>query len=458
MKDQTATVQIGQIISIIIKKMGINGEGIGYYQQKLVFVPQALPNELIQCEITKIKPHFLRGKLLSYQKPSSWRNLQPPALYNQVGGLELAHLKYSAQLKFKRSILKQALQHFKPAGYQHYFLASTIGMANPWHYRNKAQFQLQVQAGHVTCGLYQNHTHQVVDSLQMPTQSKLTLSVLQRLMPIIEQLNLPIYDEQKQAGIFKTVVVRQSQARQEVQLTLITHSRKFPKLKQFLQLVQQDIPEIQGIFQNYNPKTTSEIWGEETKLLWGQEYLPEVLNQQQFLLSPRAFLQLNYEQTQKLYQLVRKALNPQAHDIIVDAYAGVGTIGLSIAPYVQQVVGSEIIPEAVHDANLNAQVNHLTNAHYQLGTTAELYPQWLQQGIHPTGLVVDPPRTGLEHSLVQLLVKQGPQKLLYVSCNPSTLARDLRLLTKSYHVKKIQPLDMFPQTPHVESLTILQRR
>ncbi|UQS81751.1 23S rRNA (uracil(1939)-C(5))-methyltransferase RlmD [Bombilactobacillus folatiphilus] len=458
MSKDTLPIKIGQKLQLEIKKMGINGEGIGYYHQKLVFVPQVLPGEQVQCEITAIQPHFLRGKCLTRTHDSSLRNHQVPTLYGKVGGLELAHLKYPAQLNFKRLMVKQALQHFQPQGFRHYQVLPTIGMDEPWHYRNKAQFQLQEQAGQVVCGLYQNHSHQVVDSLTMPTQSCLTLSILQRLVPIIQQLQLPIFDEEHNSGIFKTLVVRESTFTKTSQLTVITNSRKFPKLRQFLALLNAQIPEVDALFQNYNPAPSHDVWGAETKLLWGKEYLVEQINNQQFALSPRAFLQLNPIQTQKLYQLVQKTIDPQPDDILVDAYAGVGTIGISLAPKVAQVLGSETIPEAVHDANLNAQQNHLANAHYTVGATEELYPKWLAQGLRPTSLVVDPPRVGLANSLVELLVKSGPAKVVYVSCNPSTLARDLRQLAPVYQVQSIQPIDMFPQTPHVESMTVLERK
>ncbi|WP_194946736.1 23S rRNA (uracil(1939)-C(5))-methyltransferase RlmD [Bombilactobacillus apium] len=451
-------LKIGQTITLTIKKLGINGEGIGYWKKTLIFVPWALPTETIQCQITQVQANFARGKLLSYQKPGPQRNLQAPALAQQVGGLELAHLKYPAQLHYKQEMIAEAFRHFHLPQWRHYDIRPTIGMEDPWHYRNKAQFSIRQQDGHLVCGLFQTGTQTVVDSLEMPTQSSLTLHILQQLLSIISQLQLPIYDPQQNSGILKTLIVRQDQAGSQAQLTFVTNSRKLPRKRELLDQIQVQIPEVTGIFQNFNPGSTSLIWGNETKKLWGQDYLTETLGDYQYQLSPRAFFQLNPHQTLKLYAQVRQALKPQTNDIVVDAYAGVGTIGISLAHQVQQVLGSEIIPEAVADANLNVQLNQLSNINYELGATEELYPQWLQQGIRPTAVVVDPPRTGLATSLSNYLLQSQPAKIVYTSCNPATLARDLKLLSKKYRIDFIQPLDMFPQTPHVESVTRLTLR
>ncbi|UQS83258.1 23S rRNA (uracil(1939)-C(5))-methyltransferase RlmD [Bombilactobacillus thymidiniphilus] len=457
MKNQTAVFQVGQKIKVTIKKLGINGEGIAYLQKKLVFITQALPQEIVTCEITQVKDHFLRAKVLQFHNFSSLRNLNPPELYGQVGGLELVHLKYPAQLKYKHDVIMQALTHFHPQDYQNFIVKPTIGMTNPWHYRNKAQFQLREIHNQIVCGLYQNQTHTVIDSLNMPTQKPLTLSILQRLVDIMTELAWPIYDPAHNSGIFKTVIVRESVADHNAQLTLVTNSWKVPHLSKFLSLLQERIPEVISLSQNFNPGETSLVWGDQTKLLWGKKYLHEQILGFDYLLSPQAFLQLNPHQTAKLYQTAIAALKLTPQDIVVDAYAGVGTIGIAIAKKVKQVIGSEIIPAAVNDAQLNIKLNKLSNITYEVGKTENLYPQWLQQGIKPTALIVDPPRTGLEKSFTQLLLKYCPAKMIYISCNPSTLARDLKILRKRYQVEFIQPFDMFPQTPQTEAVVSLRK-
>lgn len=458
MKKTQNKLKIGMRMQLTIKRMGINGEGIAYYQNTLIFIPQALPGEIILGEITAITHNFCRARLLQIIRSSKLRNPNPPQLFGQVGGLELAHLSYPQQLKYKRLMVTEALRHFRPQGYRSYLVKSTIKADNPWHYRNKAQFQLRQKKGKLICGLYQTGTHQVVDSLEIPTQRPLTLQILQSLLPIIEELQIPIYDPQNHSGIIKTLVVRESVAFQQAQLTFITNSRKLPHKSQLIAQINQKIPAVISIAQNFNPQTTGPLWGAETTILWGDNYLREKIGDYDFFLSPAAFFQLNPEQTTKLYQIAMAALNPQPTDIVIDAYAGVGTIGISLAQQVRQVLGAEIIPAAVKDAQLNLQQNHITNASYQVGAVEKLYPQWLQQGIKPTALIVDPPRSGLTQEFIKFIQQSQPAKFVYISCNPATLARDLKYLTSFYHVDWLQPLDMFPQTPQVEVITKLSRR
>lgn len=452
------TIKNGEHIKLTIKRMGINGEGIGYYQKTLVFIPKALPGEKVEAEITDVAHNFLRAKLINIELKSKLRNSNPPKLTDEVGGLELAHLIYPQQLKYKRLMVTESLRHFRPLGYRDYEVKPTIGMENPWHYRNKAQFQIRKVNNKIICGLYQTGTHKVIDSLSMPTQMELTLDVLKRLIKIIAELDIPIYDSEHNSGIIKTLVVRESVAFHNVQLTFVTNSRKLLHKRQLLEKIHANIPEIISVSQNFNPGDNQLVWGDETKLVDGKEYLQEKLLGHIFNLSPRAFFQLNTKQAAKLYELAIKALDPQTNDIVIDAYSGVGTIGISLANQVKQVVGSEIIPEAVSDANLNVQENHLTNVKYEVGATEELYPQWLRDGLKPTALIVDPPRTGLDQNLIKFINRSKPAKFVYVSCNPSTLARDLKTLTKVYKVKYIQPVDMFPQTPHVEAIVKLIRK
>lgn len=458
MKKTQNKLNIGMRMKLTIKRMGINGEGIAYYQNTLIFIPQALPGEIILVEIIAITHNFCRARLLQIIHSSKLRNPNPPKLFGQVGGLELAHLSYPQQLKYKRLMVTEALRHFRPQGYHSYLVKSTIKADNPWHYRNKAQFQLRKKNGQLICGLYQTGTHHVVDSLNIPTQRPLTLDILKSLLPIIKELQVPIYDPQNHSGIIKTLVVRESVTYQQAQLTFITNSRKLPHKKQLISQIRKKIPSVISIAQNINSKTTGPLWGTETTILWGNNYLREKIGNYNFYLSPAAFFQLNPEQTTKLYKIATTALNPQPTDIVIDAYAGVGTIGISLAQKVNQVIGAEIIPAAVKDAQLNTRQNQILNASYQVGTIEKLYPQWLQQGIHPTALIVDPPRSGLTQESIKFINQSRPAKFVYISCNPATLARDLQYLTRCYHVDWLQPLDMFPQSPHVEVITKLSSK
>ncbi|WP_461219141.1 23S rRNA (uracil(1939)-C(5))-methyltransferase RlmD [Lapidilactobacillus salsurivasis] len=461
-ENSATNVTIGQRFPITARKIGINGEGIGYYHHKVVFVPGLLPHEVAVCQVNKVTDRYINAQIHRLRQTSAARVTgdNPAAkLAGLVGGLEFAHIRYPQQLLFKDDLIRQALAKFKPRGYEKYPFAAPIGMTDPWHYRNKAQFPIrQTATGQLIAGLYRPNTQELVDLPEMPTQSPLSLTVCRKLLPILQRLALPIYDPEQNSGIIKGVAVRDSHLHNQAQLTLITNSKKLPQKQALIAAIQQEIPEVVSINQNFNPTKDGLFWGDETWLLAGEPYLEEQVGDLRFLLSPRAFLQLNLTQTEKMYQLVAELLALTKQDTLLDAYAGVGTIGLSLAHAVKNVVGIEEIPEAVLDAEQNCQHNGITNARYLTGKVETIWPELTAQGQHFTALVVDPPRTGLAPSLLETILTQEPEKFVYVSCNESTLARDLVELTKKYRVAHIQMIDLFPQTARVETVVKLVRR
>ncbi|GKQ43109.1 23S rRNA (uracil-5-)-methyltransferase RumA [Companilactobacillus sp. RD055328] len=458
MEKEEIELKIGDRFPLTIKKIGINGEGVGYFKRKTTFVAGAITGEEIVCEVKDIHDKYIVGKLHKIRKKSPNRNDEFKELADKVGGLELAHIKYSEQLKVKKNILEQALERFTPAGWHRYIIKDTIGMQTPLHYRNKAQFQVRKINDKVIAGLYQHGTHDVVDLPEMPTQSSMTLVIINKLKSIIEDLDIPIYNPDEKSGIIKTLVVRESMSFKNAQLTIITNSQKLPRKRELIERINQEIPEIISISQNVNKGETTLVWGEDTTLLWGEKYLQETINGLTFNLSPRAFLQLNIEQTKKMYNIALDYLDADKNSVLYDAYAGVGTIGLSLAKNVKMVYGSEIIPEAIADAKINAEQNNITNADYRVDTAVHIYDDLIDEGVDINTLIVDPPRTGLEDDLLDAIVDMAPEKFVYISCNPSTLAKDLRELSKTYIVEDLQPIDMFPQTPHVETVVKLKRK
>lgn len=449
-KPRDVEVEIGQRFPLTIKRLGINGEGIGYYQRKICFVPYALPGEVIVAQVTEANARFIRAKIHRLRKPSPYR-VEPQDSYAQeVGGFELEHLAYPQQLEFKRDLIRQALDKFKPYGYRGYTIHSTLGMDFPYEYRNKAQFQIRMIDGHVAAGLFKTGSHDLVDLPECAVQIPVTMTVMREMVKIIEELEIPVYDEDAKSGIIKTVVVRVADGTGEVQLTIITNTPKLPHKHQMLDAIADRLPEVTSVMQNINPGTSPLIWGDETINLAGNDAITEILSGLNFRLSARAFLQLNPEQTQVLYDQTAQALKPTKTDTLIDAYAGIGTIGLSLANQVDQVLGMEVIEDAVKDANFNAEQNNITNARYEVGTAEEIMPQWLNEGVQFDALVVDPPRSGLDEGLIKQILRAKPEKFVYVSCNPSTLARDLVSLTRAYEVKYMQPVDMMPQTPKCE--------
>lgn len=451
-------VKIGQRFPLTIKRLGINGEGIGYFKRKLVFVKGALPDEVVVAEVVQVKPTFLTAKIHRLKTPSKDRVEPRDAYAGEVGGFELEHLAYPAQLAFKRDVVAQSLEKYKPKGYRNFELKPTIGMDNPYEYRNKAQFQVRKTAdGHVIAGLYQERSHHLVDLATCSVQMPATMAVMRGVVHLLEALDVSIYDEKHHRGLVRTIAVRVAEGTGEVQVTFITTNAPFPQQDEIIAQLQAEYPNVVSIMQNINDARTSLVWGDDTRLLAGKPQIREVLNGLQFNLSARAFLQLNPYQTVKLYAEALKALELSANENVVDAYSGVGTIGLSIAHAAKEVRGMDVIDDAVDDANDNAALNDIHNVHYETGTAETIIPRWINEGFRIDALIVDPPRTGLDAGLINAILTAKPQKFVYISCNPSTLARDLVQLTKLYHVEYIQSVDMMPQTARCEAVVKFTR-
>lgn len=455
---QPVDVQVGDRFPLTIRRLGVNGQGIGYFKHKVCFVPGALPHEVIVAEVTRVHPRYLEGKLHRLRKPSRDRVTPRDSYANVAGGFELEDLAYRQQLRFKCQVVIDSLEKFQPFGYRAYDVRPTIPAPDEYGYRNKATFQVRMVDGHVAAGLYKTGSHDLVDIKECAVQMPTTMKVIQALVKMIEDLKIPVYDEAHNSGIIKTLVVRESVATGEVQVTFITNSPKLIHKHQLLGMIAEQLPEVTSVMQNVNPGDTPLVWGDRMIHLAGEEAITESLMGLDFKLSARSFLQLNPVQTETLYEEAAKALDLQPTDTLVDAYAGIGTIGLSLASRVKAVWGMETIPEAVADAQENAQLNRISNAHYEVGAAEDVMPRWRQDGHHFDALVVDPPRTGLDDQLIDQILKEKPRKFAYVSCSMASLARNLRRLTSVYHVDYIQPVDMMPQTPRCEAVVKLSRR
>lgn len=448
-------VVLKQRIPLKIKRMGINGEGIGFYKKTLIFVPGALKGEEVFCQISSVRRNFAEAKLLKINKKSKNRVDPACSIYKECGGCQIMHLQYDKQLEFKTDVIRQALMKFKPEGYENYEIRKTIGMPEPEHYRAKLQFQVRSFGGNVRAGLYVQGTHRLIDIKDCLVQDRLTQEMINRVAELLGKYKLPIYNERKIAGV-RTVMIRRAQASGEIQLIFIT-SKRLDFDDVVIELV-REFPELKTVAVNINASKTSDIYGQITEVIWGQESINEEVLDYGFSLSPRAFYQLNPKQTQILYSEAVNALDVKEDDDLIDAYCGVGTIGLAFAGKVKSVRGMDIIPEAIQDAKENALHMGFTNTHYEAGKAEDIIPRWYSEGFRANALIVDPPRTGLDDKLLNTILKMPPEKMVYVSCNTSTLARDLVTLTKVYHVHYIQSVDMFPHTARTEAVVKLQRK
>lgn len=449
------TIVVKQRIPLKIKRMGINGEGIGFYKKQLVFVPGALKGEEVFCQVTKVERNFAEARLLKVNKASKFRVNPRCPIYEECGGCQIMHLRYDKQLEFKADLLKQALKKFQPQGFEKYDIRPTIGMEKPEHYRAKLQFQTRLFKNQVKAGLYAEGSHHLVQLDNCLVQDQVTQAIVNDVAQLLQKYNLPIYNERQIAGV-RTVMVRRGQASGQVQLILVTSkSLDFSRL---IEELTDKYPAIRTVAVNLNKSKSSEIYGEETRIVWGQESISEEVLDYHFALSPRAFYQLNPEQTQQLYSQAVQALDVNESDNLIDAYCGVGTIGFAFADKVKSVRGMDIIPQSIADAKKNAKALGFDNTYYEAGKAEDIIPRWYREGYRANALIVDPPRTGLDNKLLATILKYQPEKMVYVSCNVSTLARDLVKLVKVYDVKYIQSVDMFPHTARTEAVVKLVRK
>ena len=444
-------------IIITIKRLGINGEGIGYYRKKIIFIPGALPNEVVVAKIIKEYPRYIDAELVRIKEKSPDRVAFPNNVDPAIGGLELAHLAYPKQLEFKRDNVLEALEKYHPRGYHKYKVKKTIPAPEEWHYRNKAQYQIEQKNGQISLGLFAPNSHQLFDLPEMPTQNKDTQETERKIKNLVEKMHIKIADPYRHFDGLKTIVVRQAHATREIQVTLITVGRSIKNLGQMAQEI-MCLPNVASVYQNETDWRNPQVWGNKTTKLAGKNQITDEILGKKFALSPRAFFQLNPVQTITLYSRALKFLDLTPEETLIDAYSGVGTLGILAADQVKQVIGIENIPEAVADANHNVELNHIKNANYIQGSVEKILPELANNGVPIDALIVDPPRTGLAKSLIKTLLKVKPKTFVYISCNPSTLAQDLVLLSEVYNVRLIENVDMLPQTPRCECVVKLTLR
>ncbi|EIT84682.1 tRNA (Uracil-5-)-methyltransferase fused to TRAM domain [Fictibacillus macauensis ZFHKF-1] len=451
-----APLKIGQTLPLSIKRLGINGEGIGFYKRTVVFVPGALPGEEITVSIQRVFPNRAEGTVVDIKKKSPQRVVPPCPIYEECGGCQLQHLSYHGQLKEKKDIVRQAFERYTNIKQGKLPLKPTIGMDKPFEYRNKSQLPVAIEKGKVIAGLYRLNTHRLIDLDQCLVQHPQTVKVTNVVKRVLQDLKVPIYHEKKNRHGIRTIVVRTGFETGQTQLVLVTADRELPRQKLLVQELTKRLQDVTSIVQNVNSKKTSLVFGDETIALYGPETIKEKLGELSFDLSARAFFQLNPEQTVTLYDEAKKAANLTGKEKVVDAYCGAGTIGLWLAPFAAEVRGMDVIEESVRNAKENAERQGFTNTHYETGKAEVVLPKWAKEGFKPDVIVVDPPRTGCDDAFLKTASAMKPKRLVYVSCNPSTLAKDVDTLMKNgFEVESITPVDMFPQTAHVEVVCAL---
>lgn len=455
--DSAESLEVGHVIVVSIKRIGINGEGVGYFRKKAVFATGALAGETVKARITKVEPNFVEAVATEIETPSPDRVKPFCSVYDLCGGCQLQHLSYEAQLSAKEELIRESFARY--ADMEHPPIRPILGMDNPRAYRNKASLQVGIEGKDtVVTGLYSPRSHRLVDISGCEVQDPAINAVMDGIKRTLKEVHVPVYNEKTRQGLLRTVVARVSRQTGQVQLTLVTAAKELPAKLLLIRQLRRELPQLSGISQNVNTGKTPLVFGDETIHLWGKEQLQETLGAVKFDLSPRSFFQLNPVQTVKLYDAVKEAASLTGEERVVDAYCGTGTIGLWLAPQAAEVRGIELVPEAVVDARQNAQASGAANVSFHEGRAEKLLPAWVNEGFRPDVLVVDPPRTGCDDALLESALSIKPKRFVYVSCNPATLAKDCaKLIEGGYKLEWIQPVDMFPHTSHVECVVWMSR-
>lgn len=437
-------------LELSINDLSYEGKGVAKVDDFTLFVDNALPNEVVNAVVTKVGKSYGFAKALDIIKKSPDRVDNIDNIYVQTGIAPLSHLKYSEQLKFK--------QHQIEVDYQkaHLDVAvnETIGMEDPLHYRNKAQVPVRQIDGKLTTGFYRRHSHELIPMEDFLIQDNKIDAEILRIRDILRKYNVRGYDEQNHKGQIRTIMVRRAYYTGQIMVVLVSRVRDISHYKDIANEIMAD-DEVKSLYLNINEKKTNVIMGKEMILLGGNEYIDDEILGHTYRISPRSFYQVNPTQTQKLYQLAIDKADFKGNETVVDAYSGIGTIGLSLADKVKKVTGIEVIENAVQDARQNAEINDISNADFIVGKTEFVLNDWAKDKKKVDVLMVDPPRKGLAASLIDSINNIKPKKIVYISCNPATLARDLKALSDTYNISDTTPVDMFPMTNHIESVTAL---
>ena len=445
---------------VTIKRIGINGEGIGYYKRQAVFIPGALVDEEVVAKCTRVAKGYSEAEIIRIKKKSDKRVKPHCKLYGKCGGCQMQHMAYDEQLRVKRNMLMQAIERYADMKIPvlEKITRQTLGMKNPYHYRNKANMPVSQDEDGLIVGLFEINSRRLIPVENCPIHYSGVNHVIAEAVDLLDDFRVYPYNPKSKKGTVRHLVVRQSKSSREVQVTFVMANDSFPKMEALARELMQKCKDVVSVFMSIHSGDGHEIFGPDAKLIRGKETISDTLGHLNFNLSAKSFYQLNSQQTLVLYNEVKKAAKVTKNESVVDAYCGVGTIGQFLAKYAYQVRGVDANKDAIEDARKNAKLNGLDNVSYDVGDASAIVPKWVKDGFKPDVFIVDPPRMGLDVKMINLILNVRPRVLIYVSCNPSTLAKNLSKLRGQYKIDYIQPVDMFPQTSNVEAVVRLVRK
>lgn len=466
-------MQKNELVKVKIEDIGVGGEGIGKVDGYTLFIKDTIIGDVVEAKVMKAKKNYGYARLMNVLTPSEDRVEKVVCpMARKCGGCQIQEMKYPAQLAFKESKVRGNLERIGevPGELLDQIMHPVVGMdeegMQPFRYRNKAQFPIGTDKdGRVTAGFYAGRTHSIIGNTDCVLGVEVNEEILNCILDFMEEFEIPAYDEVKHKGLVRHVLLRYGFKTDEIMVCLVINGKTIPHCHDLVGRLRQ-IPGMTSITLSSNTAKTNVIMGDTIRLLWGQEFITDYIGEIKYQISPLSFYQVNPVQTEKLYGLALDYAGLTGNETVWDLYCGIGTISLFLAKKAKQVYGVEIVPQAIDDARNNAKINDITNAEFYVGKAEEVLPEYYKEyekthngeTVHADVIVVDPPRKGCEESLLQTIVDMQPEKVVYVSCDSATLARDVKFLrAKGYELKDVTPVDQFPHTVHVETVCLLSK-
>lgn len=453
-----APVQKGDIVHVTVADLTHEGKGVAKIDGYPLFIEGVLPGETGDIKVTKLNKGYGFARLIRLDQASEERVEPPCPVYDECGGCQMQHLSYEGQMNMKYSQVRNVINRI--AKLPDVPVHPVLGLEDPWRYRNKAQVPVGLSSeGRIVAGFYKKRSHEIIDMTECLIQHTESDIIIQKVKDVCAENGVMPYDEGHHKGVLRHVMARIGYQTGEKMAVLITRTNELPNREAIVESIRQAIPGITSIVQNVNPDKTNVIFGNVTRTLFGEDVIYDTIGGIKFAISARSFYQVNPVQTEVLYRKALEYAGLTGEETVIDAYCGIGTISLFLAQQAKLVYGVEIVPQAIEDAKQNAELNGITNAYFEAGKAEDVIPAWYKQGIKPDVIMVDPPRKGCDEALLDTILKMKPKRVVYVSCNPGTLARDLRILEDGgFKTREVQPVDMFPQTVHVEAVAWLERK
>ncbi|MFW5675237.1 MAG: 23S rRNA (uracil(1939)-C(5))-methyltransferase RlmD [Acetivibrio ethanolgignens] len=449
-------------LELIIEDITAEGEGVGRADGLAFFVKDAITGDRVRVKVMKMKKSYGYARLLEILEPSPARAEPVCPVARQCGGCQLQHMKYKEQLKYKENKVRGCLERIGGLHLPEAVFEPIIGMEEPFYYRNKAQFPVgRNKEGHLVTGFYASRTHSIIDTSHCYIQAKANEQLLNEVWAFLEEEHIEPYNEETHQGLVRHILTRVGFVTGEIMVCLIINGEELPASEKLVERLKK-IEGMTSICLNINREKTNVILGNQVKVLWGQGYITDYIGDIKYQISPLSFYQVNPVQTRHLYETALEYAGLTGNEVVWDLYCGIGTISLFLAQRAKQVYGVEIVPQAIADAKKNAEINSIENVEFFVGAAEEVLPQKYAQSngaMRAQVIVVDPPRKGCDEKLLETIVQMEPERVVYVSCDPATLARDLKYLTEQgYEVKRVRPCDMFGNSVHVETCVLLTHK